>query len=57
MQETPLTVSGTTPSPGAKLQPFSAISQCVTDRPIVPCRPLRARKMSVRLAHGQASDT
>ncbi len=53
----PLTLSGMTPSPGAKVQPSSAISQLTTETEIMPASAFRLRRMSVRCAQGQASET
>ena len=53
----PLIVSGITPSPGANVQPSSAISQLTIETEIMPASPFRLRMMSVRCAQGQASET
>ena len=45
-----------TPGAGSKVQPRSASSQFTTESEIMPSSPLSRRKISVRCAHGQASD-
>ena len=52
----PSSGSGITPGASLKVQPSSAISQCVTETPIIACRPFSSRKMAVRCAQGQARD-
>jgi hypothetical protein len=49
--------SAITPGPGAKFQPSSPMNQLTTLREIIPSSPFSLRKMRVRWAQGQASDT
>ncbi len=49
--------SAITPGAGAKVQPFSAISQWTAEMEIASSNPLSARMISTRCAHGQAQLT
>ena len=46
-------VSGATPGPSAKVQPFSSISQCTTETVIMSSNHFSERKVSARCGAGE----